>query len=101
MRDLFQRSIGALQRGQRFVTHDVWHVGRPGEEIPHGFVIKHIRVVILLFKNVVQDDLLLRASALTFATTLALVPFLAIMFLVIQTFHLDENMAHPVLPYVS
>ena len=91
MGNLIQRSVEALQRGRRFVTHDVWRLGRPGEEIPHGFVIKHIRVVILLFKNVVQDDLLLRASALTFATTLALVPFLAIMFLVIQTFHLDEN----------
>ncbi|MBI5092977.1 MAG: YihY family inner membrane protein [Candidatus Hydrogenedentes bacterium] len=92
MRDLFQRTIEALQRGKRFVTRDVWRIGRPGEEVPHGFVIKHIRVAILLLKGVVQDDLLLRASALTFATTLALVPFLAIMFLVIQTFHLDENL---------
>lgn len=92
MTALFQRTIDALERGRRFVAHDVWHLGRPGEEIPHGFVIKHVRVAILLFQNIIQDDLLLRASALTFATVLALVPFLAMMFFVIQTFHLDENL---------
>lgn len=91
MRDLIQRTIEALQRGRRFVTYDVWHIGRPGEQLPHGFVIKNIRVAILLLKNIVQDDVLLRAAALTFATTLALVPFLAIIFFVIQTFHLDAN----------
>ncbi|MBN2310769.1 MAG: YihY family inner membrane protein, partial [Candidatus Hydrogenedentes bacterium] len=86
-----QQAWEALARGRRFVTHDVWRVGRPGEEIPHGFIIKQVRVVILLVQSLVQDALLQRAAALTFATMLAAIPFLAIIFFVIQTLDLREE----------
>ena len=91
-------SLDALQRGRRFVAHDVWKIGLPGEEIPHGFIIKHIREAILLMKGLVRDDLLLRASALTFATILSIVPFLAIMFFVIQTFNVGEAISDVLSP---
>lgn len=81
----------AIKRGRRFATHDVWHVGRPGEEIPHGFIIKQVRVGILLIQSLIQDALLLRASALTFATILAIVPFLTVTFFFIQTFQIDKH----------
>ena len=88
----------ALARGRRFLTHDVWHIGLPGEEIPHGFIIKNIRVAILVIKGLIRDHLLVRASALTFTTMLALVPFLAIMFFMITTFNLGETIADIVSP---
>ena len=81
----------ALERGRRFVTHDVWHIGRPGEPASHGFIIKHIRVAILLVQNLVQDALLLRASALTFATALSIVPFFIFMFAIVQTLEVDRH----------
>ncbi len=90
MRKQIQDLFDALQRGRRFVTHDVWHIGAPGEEIPHGLIIKHIRVAILLTRGVFRDDLLLRASALTFATILAIVPFLAITFFILDTFQVAD-----------
>jgi hypothetical protein len=83
--------FAALRRGHRFVTRDVWHIGMPGEQIPHGFIIKNVRVVILLVRGVTDETLLLRASALTFATILFLVPFLAFMFAFIQTFNLGDQ----------
>ncbi len=83
--------FAALRRGHRFVTRDVWHIGVPGEQIPHGFIIKNVRVVILLVRGVTDETLLLRASALTFATILFLVPFLAFMFAFIQTFNLGDQ----------
>jgi len=81
----------ALERGHRFVTHDVWQIGKPGEQIPHGLIIKHVRVAILLFRGIYEETLLLRASALTFATMLFIVPFLVFMFSFIQTFHLGDQ----------
>ncbi len=81
--------------------HDAWRIGRPGEEVPHGFIIKHIRVAVLLVQGLVRDDLLLRASALTFATILSIVPFLAIMFFVIQTFNVGEAIGDLLAPPVS
>ncbi len=84
--------IEALHRGRRFVTHDVWHIGRPGDPVPEGFIIKHIRVAVLLVQNIIQDALLLRASALTFATALSIVPFLLFAFALIQWLNLDHEM---------
>lgn len=89
-RRMLQDAAEALQRGRRFVTHDVWHIGGPGEQASPGIIIKHVRVAILLVKGVLKDDLLLRASALTFATALAIVPFLALMFYIIHTFNVEK-----------
>jgi len=88
-----QRVLDALDRGRRFITHDVWYVGRPGEAVPHGFVIKQVRVVILLMQNMVQDALMLRAAALTLTTLLSLVPVLIVTFLVIKQFDLGANIS--------
>lgn len=90
MREYVQRLYEALQRGHKFVTHDIWSIGRPGEEVPKGLIIKQIRVVILLVQNLLQGTMMLRASALTFATILSIVPFFAIMFYFVQTFEIDE-----------
>lgn len=91
MRKWWQEFWAALARGHRFVTHGVWRIGMPGEQIPHGLIIKNVRVAILLVRGVTDEALLLRASALTFATILFLVPFLAFMFAFIQTFNLGDQ----------
>ncbi len=93
MANFIQRIWDALDRGSRFVTHDVWFVGREGEEVPYGFVIKQVRVMIMLVQNMVQDALMLRAAALTYTTLLALVPFLAVVYFVIQQFDLGPDIA--------
>jgi membrane protein len=81
----------SLERGERFLRHDIWYIGKPGESIPTGFIIRQVRVAILLFRGIVEETLLLRASALTFTTLLFLVPFLVFMFSFIQTFHLGDH----------
>lgn len=91
MRKTWQELLAALARGRQFVTRDVWRIGMPGEQIPHGLIIKQVRVAILLVRGLTDEALLLRASALTFATILFLVPFLAFMFAFIQTFNLGDQ----------
>ncbi len=92
MRELFNELIEALQRGHRFVTYDVWRIGKPGEQVPSGLLIKHIRVAILLFRGLMSDVLWLRTSSLAFATILAIVPFLAFAFFIMQTFDLAQSL---------
>ena len=75
---------------RRFVSEDVWRIGRPGEQRPDGFVAKQVRVLVLLFTNLLRGTVLIRASALAFATIFALVPFFAIIFYLIHVFALDE-----------
>ncbi|MEA3364692.1 MAG: YhjD/YihY/BrkB family envelope integrity protein [Candidatus Hydrogenedentes bacterium] len=92
MREFLKELIEALRRGHRFVTYDVWRIGKPGEQVPSGLLIKHIRVAILLFKGLMSDVLWLRTSALAFATILAIVPFLAFIFFIMQTFDLAQSL---------
>lgn len=91
MREQLQRLFDALSRGHRFVTHDIWFLGREGEEVPYGLIVKQIRVVIVLMQNMVQDALLLRAAALAYTTVLSLVPFVAVLYFVISQFNLTTD----------
>jgi len=91
MNERMQQLMERLRRGHRFVTHDVWHVGAPGERIPSGFITKQVRVAILLARGLYEETLLLRAAALTFATMLFIVPFLVFMFSFIQLFNLGDD----------
>jgi len=85
------RLRAALERGRRFAAQDVWRIGRPGEEVPHGFIIQQIRAAILLVRSVGEETLVVRAAALSFATLIFLVPFMAFMFYFIQTFNLGDK----------
>jgi membrane protein len=87
----YQRLRDALRRGHHFIKIGIWTIGRPGEDIPSGFIVKQFRVAILLFRGLIEETLLLRASALTFATLLFIIPFLVFVFSFIQTFDLGDR----------
>jgi len=91
MSEYADRMSGTIRRWRQFLRYDVWRIGRLGEEAPDGFIIKHLRVAILLVQNFIQDKLLLRAAALTFVSLLSIVPVLALMYYAIMTFDLGEG----------
>ncbi|MDZ4861466.1 MAG: YhjD/YihY/BrkB family envelope integrity protein [Candidatus Hydrogenedentes bacterium] len=88
MRNYAHDLLESLERGRRFVAHDVWYIGRPGEEVPHGLIIKQVRVLILLIRNLLQGAFLMRSAALTFTTLLSIVPCIAILIIIIQKLNL-------------
>lgn len=91
-REQIERGHELFERGQQFVFKDVWQIGRPGESLQEGFIVRQIRVAFLLITNLAKGTSMLRASALTFASILSIVPFLAVVFYVIQTFNLGESL---------
>lgn len=91
LKPYIQRAREAYERSAEFLAQDIWDIGKPGEAIPSGFLIKQLRVGILLFRGLFEEALFLRASALTFTTLLFLVPFLVFMFSFIQTFSLGDQ----------
>ena len=92
MGNLIERTKEALRRGRQFVLYGVWQIGKPGEEIPRGFIIKQVRVAILLGSKLLDGMHMVRASALAFATILSIVPFLAVTFFIIEKGNLGENL---------
>jgi membrane protein len=68
----------------------IWHT--PLSEISKGktFLVSHIRTLVLAVRGFTTDRVMLRASALTFYTLLAIVPIAAIAFAIAKGFGLDE-----------
>lgn len=91
MAGTIDRIADALSRAKRFVAFDIWDIGHPGEAVPNSFLAKQARVLVLLVQKFVQDQLIVRAAALSFATALAIVPVLAFVFIIITSFNLGEN----------
>ena len=91
MRNWITETRDALKRGHKFASRDIWHVGSKGEPLPEGFIIKQIRAIILLARSLADEKFMLRASALTFATMVFIVPFLILMFGFINTFNLGDK----------
>ncbi|MAJ60460.1 MAG: hypothetical protein CBC48_10905 [bacterium TMED88] len=64
-------------RVRRFVLHDLWHIDLgPRSVTASGFRLMQLGVMI--GRGFVQDELLLRASALTYVSALAMMPLLVV-----------------------
>ncbi|MDF7806564.1 YihY/virulence factor BrkB family protein [Pontiellaceae bacterium B12219] len=63
-----------------FIQHDLWRMDLVHDSKLRSFGIESLRVIHLVLKGVKDDNCHLHASALTFATLMALIPFLVILF---------------------
>ena len=70
----------------------IWHT--PPSEISKGrmFLIKQIRIIVLAARGFSNDNVQLRASALTFYSLLSIIPIAAIAFAIAKGFNLDKNL---------
>ncbi|MCK5241515.1 YihY/virulence factor BrkB family protein, partial [bacterium] len=82
-----KRSIknrAAWQRGIKFFVEDLWRLDF--SELTHvrKSLYQGLQIFFLVAEGFMKDKLLLRASALTYSTLLAIVPLLAFMFAVLK-----------------
>jgi membrane protein len=85
-----ERILKRVKDTANFLERDVWKI--PLKDLPAGksFIIKQLRIFILAFRGFVEDDLHLRASALTYYTILAIVPVFAMAFGIAKGFGLES-----------
>ena len=76
----------------RFVTHDMWRI--PVENLTRGraFALRQLRILYLAWRGFREDNLSLRASALTFYSVLSAVPVFAILFGIAKGFGFEESL---------
>ena len=91
MRRLIDKFFDRLERVHQFATRDIWEIGEPGDALPDSFLAQQMRVVVLLVQKFIKDALMVRAAALAFATSLALVPLIVFLFIIIQSLNLGED----------
>ncbi|MDG2049531.1 MAG: YhjD/YihY/BrkB family envelope integrity protein [Myxococcota bacterium] len=64
-------------RVRRFVLHDLWHIDL-GPRSLTASALRLLQMGVMIGRGFVQDELLLRASALTYVTALAMMPLLVV-----------------------
>lgn len=74
------QAIGKIKKFIDFLRHDLWRIDLVHDSRLRAFGVEVLRVVHLVLKGVREDKCMLHASALTYATLMALAPFLIILF---------------------
>ena len=75
-----KRVIDKSRKFIRFLKYDLWRLDLSHDSKLHALGVETLRVVHLVFKGIKADHCMLRAAALTYATLMALAPFLIIVF---------------------
>ncbi|MEE9368408.1 MAG: YihY/virulence factor BrkB family protein [Pontiella sp.] len=69
-----------IKRFLNFLQHDLWRIDLVHDSRLTAFGVETLRVIHLVLKGVKEDNCKLHASALTYSTLMAMVPFLVIIF---------------------
>ena len=80
MSTIAKRLIDRIKGFLHFLQHDLWRLDLVHDSRLHAFGVETLRVIHLVLKGVREDHCMLHASALTYATLMALGPFLIILF---------------------
>ncbi|MGE4544945.1 MAG: YihY/virulence factor BrkB family protein [Pedobacter sp.] len=81
---------------RNFLLHDLWHLDTHELTRRRLFLMRQLQVVAIVVRGFFSDGCMLRASALTYATLLSIVPLLALMFSLIKGFG-GQNVLEPLL----
>jgi membrane protein len=84
---------GLIARARRFFTQDLWALDlRPGSAA--GWALRMLQLGVMIGRGFVKDELLMRASSLTYVTTLSIMPLLVVMFAVVGMVGGDQTMVN-------
>ena len=75
-----RKAIEQIKRFLHFLQHDLWRIDIAHDSKLRSFGVETLRVTNLVLKGVKDDNCKLHASALTYSTLMAMVPFLVIIF---------------------
>jgi membrane protein len=81
-----RRLIDRIKQFLHFLQHDLWRIDLVHDTRLHAFGVEILRVTHLVLKGVKEDNCKLHASALTYATLMAMVPFFVILFSISSAF---------------
>ena len=82
---------GYLERARRFVEQDIW-AWEPQPRSWTGWAVRPLQLAVLLGEGFLRDQLLLRASALTYVTLLSVIPLLALAFSIVGAIGVSQDL---------
>ena len=84
----------------RFFRHEVWHDPPDAGRI-HQVLLHALRVVLITVNSFRNETIILRSSALSYSTLLAVVPLLAIGFSMLKGLGLQNRIEHVLISYLT
>ncbi len=86
MKSWIKDIISFIKSLQEFITHDLWALDFSKVSRARALFYKQLLLIYLVIRGFFSDRLLIRASALVYATLLSIVPLLAVMFSLLKGF---------------
>ncbi len=90
-----------LEKIRNFIRHDLWDPAFYQQSLGRRALVKPGQVVTLVVRDFFADRCLLRASALTYASVLAIVPLLALMFALLKGFGVQNQLEPLILEHIA
>ena len=85
-----KKPAGFVGKAKQFITCDLWELEPNSLSKARRHGLKFLRVCMLVIKGYKEDNCPLHASALTFISVMALVPFLVILFAIAKGFGFEQ-----------
>lgn len=83
-REYAQVMVDVIEKIKRFMRQKIWELEPRELTRMRLLLLRHLQVAVLVWRDFFADRCMLRASALTYTTMLAIVPLLALMFSVLK-----------------
>ena len=87
---IFRMMVLRASRIVRFLTVDIWKIQQRDFSRATWHLIGQIRILVVALRGLAEDQIQLRASALTFNSLLSVVPLAAVIFGIAKGFGLDK-----------
>lgn len=81
-----------FKKAHQFVVHDVWTMEIGSVSSIKALLVRILRTGVLVIRGIRDDELPIRASALTYATLMSIVPLLGFIFAIFKGFGAAEQM---------
>jgi membrane protein len=91
--------LNPIQAWRHFFRETIWQPDPQGRLAP--WVFKTLQILILAFRDLIDKGALLRTSALGYASVLAIIPMLALLFAIFKGFGLQRLLAAHLLPQLA
>ncbi|RNC73228.1 MAG: YihY family inner membrane protein [Desulfuromonadales bacterium] len=95
------RQGGAVEKIIRFFSHTVWELEPESYGPVKGRFVRYLQIGAMVFRDFLDDQCLLRASALTFTSLLSIVPFFALAFAVLKGMGVQNTLEPFILEQVA
>ncbi len=86
----FQSIIRAVEKMVQFLLVDIWRISSNRLTPGKSFLLTQLRILVIAFRGVKEDKILLRAPALTFYSLFSIVPVVALAFGIAQGFGMER-----------